>query len=462
MKTRTHKVKLMNSEQQQPNLPTHYVGIGASAGGLEALEEFLKPMPNDTGMAFIVVQHLSPDYKSMMVELLSRKTSIKVLQIEDGMMAEANCIYLIPPKKNLEIYHSQLFLTEQVRDAGLYLPIDIFFRSLAIDQRKRAIGVILSGTGSDGTLGIRAIKEQGGVIMVQDYKTAKFDGMPKSAIATGLADYILDAHDMSDALVKYVKHPLVLNADDAQNQNEEETDFVKILSLIRSHVGEDFSYYKPKTIIRRIERRISVNQFQNVEEYIQYLLHSKEECEILAKEFLIGVTQFFRDKEAYETLEQEVIPQLFHAASPDAPIRLWSAGCSTGEEAYSVAILCKEYMEQHDIQANLKIFATDLDKEAIKFAGLGSYPESIVSDVSKDRLQRYFIRKRETYQMNEDIRQMVIFSNHNVLTDPPFSKINLIVCRNLLIYLKPEMQQKVLGAVSVCVDQWRLSLFGKQ
>ena len=442
------------------NPPTHYVGIGASAGGLEALEEFFNTMPNATGMTFIIVQHLSPDYKSMMVELLSRKTPMQVLQIEDGMTAEADCIYLIPPKKNLEIYHAQLFLTEQQRDTGLYLPIDIFFRSLAIDQRKKAIGIILSGTGSDGTLGLRAIKEQGGLVMVQDYSSAKFDGMPKSAIATGLADYILDAGRMSDALVKYIKHPLVINADKAQELNKEETDFMKILSLIRTHVGEDFSYYKPKTIIRRIERRISVNQIQDTDEYIELLRHSKQECEILAKEFLIGVTQFFRDREAYEPLEQGVIPKLFSPEGSDKPIRIWSAACSTGEEAYSIAILCKEYLERHDIQADLKIFATDLDKEAVKFAGLGSYPESIVSDVSQERLQRFFLKKHESYQVNEDLRQMVIFSHHNVLTDPPFSNIDLIICRNLLIYLKPDMQQKVLGLFQYSLSDGGYLLLG--
>lgn len=438
-KTKTTKKTIVQFE------PTHYVGIGASAGGLEALEEFFKTMPKDTGMAFIVVQHLSPDYKSMMVELLSRKTSMPVLQIEDGTTVEANRIYLVPPKKNLEIFHSQLFLNEQVRDAGLNLPIDIFFRSLAIDQKKKAIGIILSGTGSDGTLGARAIKEQGGMVMVQDYTSAKFDGMPKSAISTGLVDYILEAGKMSDALIKYVKHPLVAKTDSSLEPNKEETDFVKILSLIRSHVGEDFSYYKPKTIIRRIEHRISVNQFRDSEEYIQLLLKSKRECEILAKEFLIGVTQFFRDAEAFELFSKDVLPEVFKDHEEKKQIRMWSAACSTGEEAYTVAILCLEYMRRHNINVDLKIFATDVDKDAIKFAGLASYPDSIVSDVPQNLLKSHFIKKRDSYQINDKIRQMVIFSHHNVIADPPFSKIDAIICRNLLIYLKPEVQKKVLG-----------------
>lgn len=425
--------------------PTHFVGIGASAGGLEALEGLFKNMPNDTDLAFIIVQHLSPDYKSMMVELLSRKTTMQVLQIEDGMKAEANCIYLVPPKKNLEIYHSNLFLTEQLRDSGLNLPIDIFFRSLAIDKGKNAIGIVLSGTGSDGALGVRAIKEHGGLIVVQDNKDAKFDGMPKSAIATGLVDYILEAEKISDALVKYIKHPLVTQSSQKDELSKEETDFVKILSLIRTNVGKDFSYYKPKTIIRRIERRISVNQIHDIDDYIQLLLHSRKECEILAREFLIGVTQFFRDKEAFEVIEKRVIPELFSKPTIKQPVRIWCVGCSSGEEAYSIAILCKEYLNKNNIKADLQIFATDLDKEAIKYAGLANYSESIVSDVSKNLLDKYFIRKHDTYQIKDEIRQMVIFSNHNVISDPPFSKINLTICRNLLIYFKPEMQDKVLG-----------------
>jgi two-component system CheB/CheR fusion protein len=427
------------------NLPSYFVGIGASAGGLEALEEFLKKMPADTDMAFIIVQHLSPDYKSLMVELLSRKTKMKVLQIEDGMMVEANTVYLVPPKKNLEIYHSQLILTDQIRDTGLNLPIDIFFRSLAADKGKYAIGIILSGTGSDGTLGVKAIKEHGGLVMVQDYKDAKFDGMPKSAMSTGLVDYILEGAQMSEALVKFIKHPLVKQASKEEPKTKAETDFVKILSIVRTKVGEDFSYYKPKTIIRRIERRISVNQLHDADEYIQLLLQSPKESEILSREFLIGVTQFFRDKEAFEILEQKVIPELFKNKEDNMPARLWSVACSTGEEAYSIAILCKEYLRKSKISGNIQIFATDLDKEAVRFAGQGIYPESIVSDVPPDLLERYFIKKREAYQIIEEVRQSVIFSSHNVISDPPFSKVDLISCRNLLIYFKLEMQEKVLA-----------------
>lgn len=430
--------------ENNKNLPTYYVGIGTSAGGLEALEEFFQNIPNNSGLGFIVVQHLSPDYKSMMVELLVRRTNMEVCQIEDGMLVEANKIYLIPPKKNLTIYHGQLFLTEQERKSILNLPIDIFFRSLAIDQMKKAIGIILSGTGSDGTLGIKAIKEQGGLVMVQDFTNAKFDGMPKSALATGLVDYVLDANKMGDALVKFVNHINIIKDEDILT-DKTETDLAKILSVIRNQVNIDFSFYKPRTIIRRIERRINVNQLKDSAEYIKLLLYSKDEVEVLAREFLIGVTQFFRDKEAYMELEEKVIPFLFEQQKTGQPIRLWSVGCSTGEEAYSLAILCNEFMEKNNLNFDLKVFATDLDKEAIRVAGLGIYPESIVVDVTEKYLSKYFIQKHGVYQVNEKIRQMVIFANHNITSDPPFSNIKLVVCRNLLIYFKSDVQQKVLN-----------------
>ncbi|MBN2664316.1 MAG: PAS domain-containing protein [Bacteroidales bacterium] len=430
------------SDNKIINKPTYYVGIGASAGGLEALEVFFKNMPKNSNTAFIVVQHLSPDYKSMMVELISRRTEMETYQITDGIDVEANKIYLIPPKKNLSLYHGQLFLTEQIKVNNINLPIDIFFRSLAADQKKKAIGIILSGTGSDGTLGIKAIKEQGGLVMVQDFTNAKFDGMPKSALSTGLVDYVLNADQMGDALVKFISHPNVINQEKSII-DKNETDFVKILSLIRSNLSIDFSYYKPKTIVRRIERRISVNQLKDIEEYVQLLLNSKEECEILSREFLIGVTQFFRDIEAFEHLEKLVIPRLFE--NKKNSIRIWSVGCSTGEEAYSLAILCQEYMDKNNINIDLKVFATDLDKEAVRIAGMGIYSESIVADVPDEYLYKYFIKKHESYQINEKIRQMVIFANHNITADPPFSKIDMVTCRNLLIYFKPEVQQKVLN-----------------
>jgi len=290
--------------------PILYVGIGASAGGLEALEDLIANMPIDTGMAFIIVQHLSPDYKSMMVELLSQKTKMKVMKIENGMDALPDTVYLIPPKKNLTIFHSKLLLTDHVRDSRLNLPIDIFFQSLALDQTDKAVGIILSGTGSDGTLGIKAIKEQGGLVIVQELASSKFDGMPKNAIASGFVDYILPCDKMGSILSDYVRNSASLKNLTMDGESPS-SDLAKVLSIIRSKENLDFSYYKPKTIKRRIEKRIKYNRFISYEEYIQLLIKSKEESEILANEFLIGVTHFFRYKEAFEVLGEKVVPKIF-------------------------------------------------------------------------------------------------------------------------------------------------------
>lgn len=425
------------------------VGIGASAGGLEALEQFFSNMPKDTGLAFVVVQHLSPDYKSLMVELLSKHTEMKVLRVEDGMEVKPNCVYLITPKKNLTIFHRKLYLSEQGQKHTLNLPIDIFFRSLAEDLGDRAIGCILSGTGSDGTLGIRAIKGAGGMAMVQEESSAKFDGMPKSAIATGLIDYILPADKMPEQLVKYIKHPYVSKSDntDLHIRGDEDT-LSKILALIRTRTGNDFTYYKPNTIIRRIERRISINQLENIDNYLNLLVQSPSELNILYKELLIGVTKFFRDIEAMELVEKKVIPNVFKNKSKNDEIRIWVVGCSTGEEAYSIAIYMREYMEYVGKTFDLKIFATDIDRESIEYASAGIYPDNIIADVSEERLRNFFKKNNNTYKVNENIRQMVIFACHNILKDPPFSKIDLITCRNLLIYFQPVMQKKVLSLFS--------------
>lgn len=421
------------------------VGIGASAGGLEALEQFFKKMSPDSGLAFVVVQHLSPDYKSLMVELLSKHTLMKVYRAEDGMEIIPNCIYLIPPKKNMTVFHGKLFLTEQKNLNVINLPIDIFFRSLAEDYTEKSIGIILSGTGSDGTLGIRAIKGIGGMVMAQDDISAKFDGMPRSAIATGLVDYILSPDKMPEELLKFLKHPLTAKAEDKQELSSYENSLNKILSIIRNHTGVDFTYYKPNTIVRRLERRISINQINDYEDYVTFLDQSKKEVNILYKELLIGVTKFFRDTEGFDLLNQSIIPNIFEHKSKGEPIRLWSVGCSTGEEAYSLAIMLQEYMELTKNVHEIKIFATDLDKDSIEWGSTGFYPESIVTDVSVERLKKFFIKKDKGYQVKESIRKMVIFATHNIIKDPPFSRIDLISCRNMLIYLKPVMQKKVLS-----------------
>ncbi len=426
----------------------YVVGIGASAGGLEALEKFFDNMPPGNGMAFIVVQHLSPDYKSMMVEILSKHTEMPVIQIEDGMQVYPNHIYLIPSRKNITIFHGKLYLTEKDAHRGLSLPIDIFFLSLAQDQGDKAIAIILSGTGSDGTRGIRAIKESEGTIMVQDPDSAKFDGMPKSAISTGLCDYIIPPETMPEALLKFTQHPTlakVFTPEKAAIEKHENTLF-KVLSLIREQLNVDFTNYKENTVIRRIERRMNINQIDTIEKYLHYLQKFPLEIKVLYKELLIGVTKFFRDPESFETLAEEVVPKLFEKKSIYTPVRVWIAGCSTGEEAYSIAILLAEYIKKIELQHTVKIFATDIDKHAIEYASLGVYPESIAADVALPRLRNFFVKQEDNkYQIIRQLRQMVIFAPHNLIKDPPFVKIDLVSCRNLFIYLQPVLQDKILS-----------------
>lgn len=435
----------MKKKDEKGVKPAEYIaGIGASAGGLEALQEFFKAVPLSTGIGYVVIQHLSPDYKSLMDELLARYTKLPIRKAEDGMIVEPDTVYLIPPRMNLSIFHRKLVLERQGNRNGLNLPIDIFFRSLAQDIEKCAVGIVLSGTGSDGTLGTRAIKEAGGMVMAQDERTAKFDGMPRSSISTGLVDYILPPAEMPNALHNYIKHPFIEKAKSSETVLTGAEDALsKILMILRDHSGTDFSYYKENTILRRLERRLSINRFENLEDYFNLLISSDKEKDILYRELLIGVTRFFRDEAAFEVVAAKVIPLLAEGSKKE--IRLWSAGCSTGEEVYSLAMLIREYLDSKRLNHEVKIFATDIDKQSLEYAGQGYYPDSIVSDVDPGLLTRYFVRKENGYQIGETIRRMAIFATHNVLKDPPFSKLDMIVCRNLFIYLKPESQSYVLN-----------------
>ncbi len=420
------------------------VGVGASAGGLEALQDFFKSMPIDNGLAFVVIQHLSPDYRSMMDELLARQTKMKIFIIDDGMKLEPNCIYLIPPRKNLSIFHNQLFLEDYNLKKGLNLPIDIFFRSLANEKGKKGIAIILSGTGSDGTLGIRAIKETGGMIMVQDEVTAKFDGMPRSSISTGVVDYILAPDKMPEVLLEYVKHPLIKKNNTSESILSRDLDnLTKITMILRDFCGIDFSYYKSNTIVRRLERRVSINRCSSIDEYLLILSESDKEKDILYRDLLIGVTRFFRDQEAFNYINEKVIPNLLNCQSKI--VRVWSAGCSTGEEVYSLAILFAEYIETMRYDIEVKIFATDIDRLSLSVAGQGFYPDNILVDVDAALLAKYFNRMEGGYQVKETIRRMVVFATHNLLKDPPFSKLDMIVCRNLFIYFKQEVQFRILS-----------------
>lgn len=425
--------------------PLHIVGIGSSAGGLEALEQFFTHMPPDSGMAFVLVLHLDPTHKCIMPELIQRFTKMQVLQVEDLMNVEPNKVYTILPNKDLSILHGVLHLLEPLAPRGLRLPIDLFFRHLAIDQREMAICVILSGMGSDGTLGLKAIKENLGMAMVQAPDSAKYDGMPNSAIGTGLADYIAPAEELPAKLLGYIKHFPSAPTGALLLKEKAIPAMDKIIILLRSKTGHDFALYKNTTISRRIERRMSVHQIDTLNHYIRYLQENPQELDLLFKELLIGVTNFFRDPEAFDVLKEKAIPQILINRAKEGILRVWVPGCSTGEEAYSIAIIIKECLDMIKKMGDFKvqIFATDIDKDAIDKARQGIYPTNIAADISVKRLQRFFIRKDSGYQIKKDIREMVIFAPQSVIMDPPFTKIDLLTCRNLLIYLTNEMQKKI-------------------
>ncbi len=425
------------------------VGIGASAGGLEALESFLANVPENYGMAFVIVQHLDPTHKGILVELLQRGTSLQVFQIKDRMRVKANCVYVIPPNKDLSILRGALHLKDPLAPRGLRLPIDSFFRSLADDQQEHSIGVILSGMGTDGTLGLHAIKEKGGMVFVQSPDSAKFNGMPYSAIDAGLADVIAEVQELPSKINAVIHHaplftrPLLLDEDRAKSSLE------KVMILLRAQTGHDFSLYKKTTVYRRIERRIGLHHMDNITTYVRFLRENPQEVETLFRELLIGVTNFFRDPAAWEVLKSEALPALLAKRAPGQTLRAWVAGCSTGEEAYSLAMLFKEVVDS--IKPNkiakkysLQIFATDLDQRAIEKARAGIYPENIALDVSPERLSRFFIKTERGYEVTKAIREMVIFAPQNIIMDPPFTKLDILSCRNLLIYLTPELQKKLM------------------
>lgn len=422
------------------------VGIGASAGGLEALERFFAKVPAQSGMAFVVVQHLSPSFESLMGELLAPRTSLPIHRVEDGMVVSPNAIYLIPPGKEMIISGGKLLLTDKDPTQGLSLPIDQFFRSLAADAGRRAIAVILSGSGSDGSRGLRAIHEAGGLVVAQSPETAAFDGMPRSAINTGLVDLEFPPDSIPDALLRYASRPFDpgLQFSDADEQNPGRS-IVQMIQLLRDSNGIDFAQYKPSTIARRIERRMILNKAASVDDYADRLSTEPTELEALCRDLLIGVTGFFRDAAAFEKLEQNVIPKLLDRTAPDREIRVWTAGCATGEEAYSLAMLFHEQMTQRGRTPNLKIFATDVHRESLDVASSGIYPPEAVSSIPPARRQRYFAAKGDCFQVVPELRQFVVFAHHNVLRDAPFTKLDLIACRNLLIYLLPTGQRKVLS-----------------
>ena len=438
---------------RQPETPPKkdfaIVGIGASAGGLAAFEAFFSGMPTDTDpdMAFVLVQHLAPDHKSILTSLIQRYTRMQVLEVKDGMEVHPNCAYIIPPGRDMAFLNGALQLLEPTAPRGQRLPIDFFFRSLAQDQGERAIGVVLSGTGSDGTSGVRAIKGEGGMIMVQDPLFSEFDGMPLSAIATGLVDFQLPPAEMPGQLMAFVAHAFGKHFRSVISSTQiDDNALKKIFVLLRAQTAHDFSQYKPSTIGRRIERRMAVHQIIKIDEYVRYLQQSAEEVDALFRDLLIGVTNFFRDPGAFNVLEEKVIPKLFAGKPPGTVIRVWSLGCSTGEEAYSLAILLQERLETVKQNYKVQVFATDIDSQAIGLARQAIYPASIVADVSAERLARFFSAEPDaaSYRIKKSIRDMLIFSEQNVIKDPPFSKLDLISCRNLLIYMGGDLQKKII------------------
>ncbi|MBW8368983.1 MAG: PAS domain-containing protein [Arenimonas sp.] len=425
------------------------VGIGASAGGLAAFEAFFSGMPADSepGMAFVLVQHLAPDHRSLLSDLIARCTRMPVHEVDDGVVVLPNCVYIIPPNRDMAFLNGTLQLLEPAAPRGQRLPIDFFFRSLAQDQAQRAIGIVLSGTGSDGTQGIRAIKGEGGMVMAQDPETTEFDGMPRSAIATGLVDYTLPADEMPARLSAYAAHAfghtrLPMAADTPQAESA----LKKIFVLLRAQTGHDFSQYKPSTINRRVERRMAVHQIDRLERYVRFLQQTPAEVEALFRDLLIGVTNFFRDPEAFKVLEDQVIPRLFEDKPEGSAIRIWCAGCSTGEEAYSIAMLLQERMDALRQVFPVQLFATDIDSRAVATARTGLYPANIAADISPERLARFFRPESDgsAYRVQKGLRDMLVFSEHDLIKDPPFSRLDLVTCRNLLIYLNASLQKKVI------------------
>ena len=443
--------KTANAVLKTPAPPTAsvsfpIVGIGASAGGLEALEQFLRHVPADSGMAYIIIQHLDPTHKGIMPELLQRATGMKVSQVKDRTQVRPNCVYVIPPNRDMTILHGVLYLFEPAAPRGLRLPIDFFFRSLAQDQQEHSIGVILSGMGSDGTLGLRAIKEKAGVVLVQEPASAKFDSMPRSAIDAGLADIVAPVDELPEKILAYLQRTPLLTRTEVPMEDKMQSALEKIIVLLRAHTGHDFSLYKRNTLYRRIERRMGIHQISKMATYVRYLQENSQELDLLFKELLIGVTNFFRDSSVWEQLREQAVPTLLTSRPPDLALRAWVPGCSTGEEAYSLAIVLKEAVEEFKPKGKfaIQVFATDLDRDAVNKARQGVFSANITADVSEERLKRFFTKEEHGYRVRKEIREMVVFAPQNLIMDPPFTKLDILSCRNLLIYLTQEVQKKLI------------------
>jgi len=430
----------------KPQTDHYLIGVGASAGGLEAIHNLFDHFPSNSSFSFVIVQHLSPDHKSLMTELLAKHTRMQVQEAEDNMRTRPNCIYVLPSGKQLTIKRGRLHLVEKQRSREPNFAIDLFFESLAQDRGPYAIGIILSGTGTDGTKGSKAIKAAGGIVMVQEPNTARFDGMPKSAIDAGFVDFILPPDLMPHEIMDYTRRvPLVRTLTETAVDGKTHQLLQEILDLICDQTKTDFKEYKEPTIYRRINKRMDHVKVNTLEEYLNYLHANPAEIKLLCQEFLIGVTRFFRDTEAFDILKEEILPKILAAKAEQEAIKIWVAACSTGEEAYSLAMLCWECCAEANREPLIKIFATDIDQRALDKAAKGIYPASIAKDVSDERLTNFFYQKGNKYIVNADIRKMVVFARHDLQKDPPFSKLDVITCRNMLIYLNPGLQKKVMA-----------------
>ena len=426
--------------------PEYIVAIGGSAGGFEAFESFFVDIPPDTGMAFVVIQHLDPNHESLLSELLQRTTAMSVREVSDETYVEANTVYVIAQNTELSIHDGHLHVTKLSTPRGVRLPVDLFFESLAAEQKDKSIGIIVSGMGTDGTLGLRAIKEASGLIMVQNPDTAKFDGMPRSAINTGLVDYVAKIDEIPKKLIDYVKHASLLRPKEDEVKKVSKGELQTILQLLRTHTKHDFTLYKKSTLYRRIAKRAGLLQVEGISEYASYVETHPEELDSLFREFLIGVTRFFRDPEAFDYLESSVLPELVNACPENSAIRVWVPGCSTGEEAYSLAIVLREVIDRLRPNSGLKIqvFATDIDDRAIAVARKSLYPTNIATDISPERLNAFFVEVESGYIVAPIIREAVVFAPHDLLIDPPFTKMDIVSCRNMMIYFGAELQKKVL------------------
>lgn len=438
------------------------VGLGGSAGSLAAFEQFFRSMPADSGMGFVVVTHLSPDQDSELVQVLQHFTKMKVLAAADGLRVRPDHVYVIPPNRDMSILHGILLLFMPTQPSGRRLPIDFFLQSLAKDARERAVCIICSGLGSDGTLGLKMVMENFGMVMVQAPETAEFDSMPRSALATEFVDYVLPAADLPAKLLEYVRHPDTrTRREEAESNAKPAHALQKIFHLIRAQTGHDFSFYKRNTVFRRIERRMNSHQITEFTHYVRFLQENPTEVESLFKELLIGVTKFFRDREAFDHLKSYLLPQL-RQKTADSTIRVWAPGCSTGEEAYSLAIILLECMDGVDRSKYLKIqiFATDINPEGVDMARVGVYGDNIVSDVSPERLQRFFTKTDVGYRVKKDVRDAVVFAVHDLNKDAPFTKLDLLVCRNLLIYLSAELQKNLIPVFHYALDPGGILFLG--